>query len=175
MAASGRERANRPRALVVVAVLALVLALIGVVWGLSSRRSSMRELRAAQADQVQVDQMLKEWEALDRQEHEGGPGGMSGLGKPIDGLYSKMEQLAVRAGIKDKPQPPRPLENNRPPLKIIEYNYTGVRDPSLKALLEWPRLAVAEIPGMEVYGLKLKPDPNNWTLDVTFRRWERAQ
>lgn len=175
LAASGRERANRPRALVVGAVLALVLALLAAVWGLSSRRAARASLRAAQAEQVQVDEMLKEWDTLERLEREGGPGGAAGIGKPIDGLYSKMEQLATRAGIKDKPQPPRPIENNRPPLKIIEYNYTNVKDASLKALLEWPRLASAEIPGMEVYGLTLKPDPINWTLNVTFRRWERAQ
>jgi len=126
------------------------------------------------ADQVEVDQMGKEWEKLDQQEREGGPGGASGVGRPITDLYSRMEQLATRAGIKDKPQPPRPSESTRGAVKVVEYNYSNVKDPSLKALLEWARLATAEIPGMEVYGLTLKPDPNNWNLTITFRRWERA-
>ena len=174
-AASGRERANRPLGLVIIACLALAIAFLSAIWALSSRRAAMSDLRATLAEQTDVEQMTEEWKRLDRLEREGGPGGGAGLGKQVDHLYDKMEQLAVRAGIKDKPQPPRPIETPRPPIKVIEYAYTGVKDPSLKALLDWTRLASAEIPGMEVYGITLKPDPTNWSMNVTFRRWERAQ
>ena len=41
--------------------------------------------------------------------------------------------------------------------------------------MEWVRMATSSIPGMEVTELKLRPDPTTgWTMDVTFRRWERA-
>ena len=175
LAASAHERANRPRAVVAAAVVAVVVAAVVALWGWSSLRSARSGLRAALNEQVEVEAMTREWEKLDRQERENGAGGQPGTGRQITDLYSRMEQLATRAGLKDKPQPPRANESLRGPIKIIEYTYNNVRDASLKALLEWTRLASAEIPGMEVYGLTLKPDPNNWNLVVTFRRWERTQ
>ena len=175
LAATGRERANRPRTLVGAAALTLAAALLLAIWGLSSMRSARGAYSRALGEQADVERMGLEWEKLNQQESEAGPGGMPGVGKPIDHLYDKMEQLAVRAGVKDKPQPPRANETTRGGVKVIEYNYTNVRDPSVKVLLEWARLAAAEIPGMEVYGLTLKPDQNNWNLNVTFRRWERVQ
>jgi hypothetical protein len=171
LAAAGRERANRPRALVALALLVLVLAMLGAVWGLASRRSTIRALRVAQDEQVRVDQLLKEWDRLEKQQ----PSGAGPLGGKIDGLYTKMEDLARRAGVKNKPDLPRQTETRRGDIKIIEYHYQNLKDASIKALLEWARLASTEIPGMEVYNLKLNPDPTNWTMNVTFRRWERAQ
>jgi hypothetical protein len=173
MAASAHERANRPRALVAGAVVALVAAALLALWGLSTLRTAKASLRATLGEQVDVEQMTGEWAHLDQQEHDGGS--IPGLGRPVDGLFSKMEQLATRAGLKDKPQPPRSSEIPRGGVKVIQYTYDNVRDASLKALLEWIRLANAEIPGMELDSLTLKPDPTNWTARVVFRRWERTQ
>ncbi len=175
LAASSHERGNRPRLLVASSIAAVVIAALVAIWGWSSLSASRAALRTTLGEQVEVEQMGQDWEKLDLQERDSGPSGAQGPGKHIDDLYSRMEQLATRAGLKDKPQPPRPNESTRGGVKIVEYYYQNIRDPSLKAILEWTRLAGAEIPGMEVYGLTLKPDPNNWNLTVTFRRWERAQ
>jgi hypothetical protein len=174
MAAAGRERANRPRILVVLAVVALLIALLAAVLGLTARAKARTRLAATLGEQTRVDQMLKEWDDLKQQEQ--ASAGPSGTGQHLGDLDSRMEDMARRAGIKDTPPHPRPnTPTTRAGVKVFEYAYTGIKDPSPKPLLEWCRLAAAEIPGLEVYSIDLKPDPNNWTMDVIFRRWERVQ
>ena len=95
------------------------------------------------------------------------------VGGQMADLLSQLEGLATRAGLKEKPNPPRQNPQTRSGVTVTEYYYTNVKDASLKPLLEWLRLATAQIPGLEVYGLNLRPDPNNWNMTVTFRRWER--
>ena len=65
------------------------------------------------------------------------------------------------------------MVNVRPGIVVTTYRYQIVKDTSLQALMEWVRRAT-EIPGMEVTELKLKAEPTDWNVDVTFRRWERA-
>lgn len=175
MAAAARARANRPSALVAGAVVLLVVALGAMVWGLVSRAGAISDLREAQSEQARVEALAGEWTALADAERTQA-GGKAGLGARISDLYTRMEQYATRAGMTKRPDTPRENPTTRPNtnIRVIEYYYTNVKDPSLKALLEWVRIATAEVPGLEVYGITLKPDPNNWTMNVTFRRWERA-
>lgn len=175
MAAAARARANRPSALVAGAVVLLILAVVAMAWGLVARARAMSDLRAAQSEQARVEGLVGEWTALVDAERTQA-GGKVGLGARISDLYTRMEQYATRAGLAKRPDTPRENPTTRPNtnIRVIEYSYTNVKDPSLKALLEWVRIATAEVPGLEVYGITLKPDPNNWTMNVTFRRWERA-
>lgn len=170
MAASGNERRNRPTLLVVLSVIAVVAAMGGAVWGMNARAKARADLVRALSAQARTERMAQEWGQLETQEKESPD---ANIGRPIPDLLSQMEGLATRAGIKDKPKPPRQSPQTRNGITVTEYYYSEVKDPSLKALLEWLRLAGTQIPGMEVYGLDLRPDPTNWYMNVTFRRWER--
>jgi hypothetical protein len=171
MAAAGRERINRPRALLVLAVVVMLVALVAAAWGLASRRSARASLTRALADQAAVETMAADWKKLLDEERDAGS---EMMGKRMPDLLTQIEARATRAGLKDKPSPPRQNPQTRAGVTVTEYYYTNVKDPSLKALLEWLRLTTAEIGGLEVYSLNLRPDPNNWNMTVTFRRWERG-
>ncbi|MBL9032482.1 MAG: hypothetical protein JNM80_12355 [Phycisphaerae bacterium] len=173
MIASGHERRSRPVGLVIVVVAALVLALVLASSGLISRASARARLRSTLADQARAEQLLAEWTQIEQQAKDALKGS---TGAPIANLYSQMENLATRAGMKDKPRTPRAKTETRAGVVVNEYTYADVRDPSLPALMEWLRLATSPdegIRGLEVYGLNLRPSPSDWSMTVTFRRWER--
>jgi hypothetical protein len=170
MAASAQEKRNRPVALPLMAAVVLVASLIFAVYSLSARNEAMRARAKGMSDEVAVKQMAEEWDALLRQERDA-PG--LGLGDKMPNLLSRMENLAREAGLKATPANPRTSPDSRPGIVVTTYSYAAVKDASLVALMEWVRKAT-EIPGMEVTELKLKAEPTDWTVDVTFRRWERA-
>jgi hypothetical protein len=171
MAAAGRARRNRPTALVVAGAAALALAAVLTIWGVSARATAWAALKREQGASASLDLLRAEWERLDEAQREGGD---SQAGRVIRDLQAQMESLATRAGMKAIPNHPRiPTPSLRGGVQVYEYHYSEVRDPELKALVEWMRLATTEIPGLEVYSVILTPEANNWKLDVTFRRWQR--
>jgi hypothetical protein len=174
LAATAHERRNRPRGILIASIGALVLMTIFAGYGVKARGEARAELRRTLTDQVMVERLADEWTALDQRERDPVSGR---LNRPIPNLLTRMEELAVQAGI-EKPRQPRvtPPEQ-RGAIRVTQYQYgdntNPITHPSLSALLEWLRLAQGEELGMEVIGLNLRPDANNWKMTVTFRRWER--
>lgn len=171
MGAAAAERRNRPRAMVVVSCVVLAVALVIAAAGVSARASARRTLARDLADQAAVEEMAQEWERLDAQARESGD---VALGTKIPNLVSKVEEAAARAGLKDPLKKPRVTPRSANGGTMNEYYYTDVKDPSLKALMEWLRLATTEIPGLEIVGVDLKPEATAWNMTVTLRRWERG-
>jgi len=172
MRAAGRARRNRPTALLVASAAAFVVALAAAAWGFSTRASARSAFVREQSDRAQIERLSAELTQLEERQRQAADAGAM---RPIPDLYSRLEALATRAGMKSRPAPPQPVPSARPGgITVTEYLYRDVRDPYLGSLLEWLRLAVTEIPGLELYGLTIKPEPNNWNLDVTFRRVERT-
>jgi hypothetical protein len=172
-AAAGRARRNRPTALLVFAGLALVVSLVGAAWGFSARATARAAFTREQHDNAEVQQLTAEWARLDKAEHEAGD---TGVGKPLSDLYSRIQTMARNAGMKETTMTPRtPTNETRPGgLTVTTYPYADIKDPELKALMQWMANATSDIPGLELYEVKLSPDANNWTLGVTFRRWTKT-
>lgn len=170
LSAAGRERRNRPLGLVIVAAIVLVGCAIFAVYAIGSRASSRGGLVRAQQDQAKLGAMIEQWKALSRTQSDSPL-----IGQPNAFKASKMEELATRAGMKTKPNTPRSIEDKtRTGIVVTRHIYTEVRDEHLKALVEWMRSGCAEIPGLELEAMTLKPEPSGWKLDATFRIWERA-
>jgi hypothetical protein len=36
-------------------------------------------------------------------------------------------------------------------------------------------IATRDVPGLEVYSVRIRPETNQWDLNVTFSRWERTR
>jgi hypothetical protein len=143
---------------------------IFAVYAVAARAAARSELRGALADQAESAVRAAEWARLSRQE-----GVSSRVGSPTEFRVSRMEELATRAGMTNRPNAPAsPEDKSRPGIMLHRHVYSGVQDPSLAALVEWVRLATEEVAGLEVESLKVRPEPAGWRMDVTFRRWERA-
>jgi hypothetical protein len=171
MRAASRERRNRPVGVVVLACAALAVAGIAAGTGLLSRRSAMREQRLQMEAAGRASALLGEYRALKASEQ----AGLSGEAhKDFPFLVTKLGDLASRAGLTDKPAPPRePPSRSSGGVMVKEYIYQSVRADRLEPLLEWIRLGTREIPGLELYQIpSLKPDATGWTMHVNFRRWE---
>ena len=87
---------------------------------------------------------------------------------------ARLQAIAQEAGIKNKLQIPRDEEERRGASKRVKFRFDNVQDESLPALLSWLDKAVTELPGMEVYSVSIRPLANQWVMNVTFARWERA-
>lgn len=172
LGAAARERRNRPFAMVALAAAFVAAALVFALYAVSARASSRSALVRAQEDQAQAGVALAQWSRLIRAEADMPRGG---VGQSGEFRISKMEDLATRAGMTSKPNTPRTTDDKtRPGLVISRYFYTEVRNPALGPMLEWVRLASAEVSGLEVESITLHPEPVGWRMEVTFRRWERA-
>jgi hypothetical protein len=147
------------------------VCLVFAVWSLTARNTAMAAREAAVRDEKLVEQLARDWDDLSRQESE--TPGQGGLGDRMPNLLSHMEGLAREAGLKTTPANPQTTTDRPAGIVVTEYSYRGVKDASLKALMEWVRRATG-VAGMEVTELKLKAEPSDWSMDVTFRRWERA-
>jgi hypothetical protein len=172
LGAAARARRNRPVGMVAIAAVLLAVSLVFALYSVTSRAASRRGLVRAEKNAVQADVLIDQWKRLVQAE---AADPRSGAGQPDQFKASKMEDLAIRAGMKTKPNTPHPAEDKtRPGIVTKRYIYTDVRDPKLGPMLEWIRLGCAETPGLELDSLTLKPEPAGWKMDVTFRIWERT-
>ncbi len=173
MSAAMRERRNRPRALVFGAGAVLALALLAAGLGLRERAGARDELGQAQSSAASVARMLADLESMRASDAQSGD---AGAGAPFPNLISTLEDLATRAGMKDRPQQPRTASDERtyPGVAVHSYFYSAVKADGLEPLLQWIRLGTQEIPGLELFSIDdLRASPEGWTMNATFRRWER--
>lgn len=169
MAAASRERANRPVGLVAGAAVVLVAGGVFAAYAMASRAAARGRLERAVVDQAMAEARVEEWRRLAES------AGAMPTGGTGEFRVSRMEELAVRAGMKSRPNAPVTRDDkSRPGVVVYSHIYVDVRDPSLAAMIEWMRMACAEIAGLEVEALTVRPEPAGWKMDVTFRRWERT-
>jgi len=173
--AARRERLNRPRHLVALSIVLLLIASGFVVYAWTQRAAAFEELatQRTQADLVVgVATKLKALEAKAAAE------GRPKWGAPITEIRSKIQQAATLAGLKSAgtllPQEQTDQLDRKLGVQRKKLTYREVRDESLENLLRWVQSTAAEIPGLEVYALDiLQPEPNQWKITVVFSRWER--
>jgi hypothetical protein len=171
MAASARERSSRPRSLVLMALLLLTIAGGAALLGLKARDQARSDLRRWLGTQAETERLVGEYKELDTRLKASGD---VQAGRKISDLFSRMEGLAVRAGLKDKPALPKEQTvSQRNGITIRETTYENIRDPSLKAMLDWASLATTEIPGLEVWSMRLQAESSGWTMRIVFHRWEK--
>lgn len=178
MAASASERANRPRALVVLACIVLAGAIGYAVMGISSRSAAASEVASERSESQQVAQMV------DRIRAQQAVQALRGL-EPNSRIGPEIEALAESQGLTADPAGKK--------LVITESEVTGISVPGIvqrkyrailvgqdpQAILNWLNLVQTseQTRGVEISSLNMKPEPQGtrgaWNLDVDFVRWER--
>ncbi len=174
-AAASAERAARPTHLLVLAGLLLVVAAVALLMSWTRLSSANRTL----AFQMRLAEDMSADVAALKQLREASTSDGPTASDEVLTIRSRISQAAVGAGIKnasnltpesDRANPQRAGTNSVQRL----FKYT-VQDEELKALLEWLHKAPQQVPGLEVYQMKLTPRATDWQLQVTFSRWERAK
>lgn len=164
------ERRNRPAHWLLFATLFFVFSLLALFWAGWSRAAAEKSLGDQRYIAQQTSEICGQILALRKQGAEQG----DRASQPVSQIRSRLQAIGVEAGIKGKIPLPKDDEERKGASKRVKFTFANVQDESLPALLGWLDRAVNEIPGVEVYSVSIRPQANQWLLNVTFARWERA-
>lgn len=171
-AAARARRANEPRALFLFSLVLVAGALLVLSFAWQSYARAAKGLREEEARARSAASKVAELRALQAAGSEAG----AQANEPISKFRSRIERAGVEAGLKD--QVKLPEESRTPDRKLgtqqVFFTY-DLHDPSLEALMRFMHEAVAEVPGLEVHTVFIKPEPATWQLKVKFSRWERLE
>lgn len=175
IAAATRERRNRPTGLVALSAALLAIAAIAALVGVADRARAAGRLREETRSIERVKGLVQELETL-RSTAEGAVSGADHEPMRDIDVQARLEQVAAEVGLKEKAGTVRPIATTRGKIRVVEFQYSGLRSENLAGMLEWVRAAEEAVPGLEVYRLELRFDTTAGvpTMTVTFRRWERA-
>lgn len=175
MAAARAERRNRPRLMLILASLILLIAIISVFWSFTARTAAHASLSRANSTIANIRGVVDQLEILEDKR-------LDPKYNPDSGMETKLQQFAVQVGLA------RPEVSAKDPnisaaikgfRKRVYSTVINESDPDL--LMRWVAEATngTSFPGLEVESLKLTPGRTlesgkiAWNLDVSFRRWER--
>lgn len=170
------ERRNRPRHLLILAMVLLLVSCLMLLWSMSSRNAASTDLSNATAEAQRVQNLISEWKSLKASSADTSK---MKLNEPLTTFYSKIESAATRSGVKERipsAQAQSETRDARSGAVQKRIRYQRVSDPDLGALVRWIQAACEDVPGLEVYSLKVQPltAQGLWQIDVTFSRWERV-
>ncbi len=170
--AQHQQRLNYPTHLIALGIILVFASLVvlGVAWQIRSGASKDHHRIANEL--VQIEQLVAEIRSLEQAQTNN-----TALDEhaPIPDMLSKFKRYASQAKLKNELGIPiKPTSRREGNARKMTYPYT-VMDPSLEHLLNWVKISIEQTPGLEVTDLEIKPTKLNWTLKVTFTRYERIE
>jgi hypothetical protein len=171
-AAARAERQNQPKGLLYGAGLLLLVALIFVGLALRTSLEAGDDLATQKGQADQVIKQAGKFKALS----DAAKAGPELNNQSLTQLRTRIEQAGLDVGLKAKIPLPQTHDERPPGLgsKQTRYDYE-VRDEDLPKLLQWVQKSVADVPGLEVYSISLRPDAHQWIMRVSYSRWERIE
>lgn len=173
--AASASRRNTPALLLILATFLLVVATIAVFlsWGARNRALTMVDARIQQARLIQekggkikvARQKLK-----DVRDSRANPT-MSGVPLKLQQVCPNDKLQAVLASAPAREQVGG-VESGNVPKRFV---YQNIKHDAIADVMEWIDVARREIPGLEIDRLQLRPGPNDWTISLTFIRWEKKE
>ena len=170
--AATAERHNRPRWMVVLAAVVLIIAAIYAFLGVKQRNAAIGTLESARFQQSTIRTQLAELESLSSpNQADAGIQAYAPLGQPV----TLLEQAAKQAGMDAPPLPKVRTEKVGDSMSRQIYTYSELRVPSAEDVIAWAAKAQATIPGMEVYRLDMRPATglSGWKVEIQFSRLEK--
>jgi len=92
-------------------------------------------------------------------------------------IRSRLIEIGVGAGLTRESITPKAL-TRAPKRELGSVLMTAAfeaRDPSLAPLLGWLDRAVTQMPGIEVFKIIIRPEAQQWYMQVSFVRWEKPE
>lgn len=183
MAAAGAERRNRPRVLVVLAVLLIIGAGIYAATQFSARSAAVADLVRQRERVAVIDRLSAEIQVLRERESQQGV-------DPDPRVAATLERLADEAGFK-RTGPISDAESSRSgTMRQKKYTARAANQDPV-ALLRWLQRAEAEVRGLEIARLSIRPTgvpttpapssgagdnppgSGGYNVDIDFTRWEK--
>lgn len=170
--AAAAERGNRPRHLLIIGAIAMVVATVALLVGLNKNNDAASRLRSTSREIHQIEQLAAQLAQL---EAVADTGPSIGITEPIPTLLSQIEDLARRAGIQGNiPIPRGTSPEAHGNYRRLTYPYK-ITDETLSEPIQWVRLALTEIPGLGLDSIEIRPTGTTWTVEVKFFRFESVQ
>lgn len=172
-AAARQQKQNRPAQLIAIAGVVFIVALILMIWSVVGRLGAESKLARQESQAKETITLAARLAQLQDAATQS-----EGAGKfdTITDIRSRLKTAASSSGLKAELPLPKPRTVNNPRSNAqqqrLEYE---VKDESLDAIIRWIEKSQAEIPGLEVFALNLRPEANAWNCKVTFSRWEWAK
>lgn len=167
--AAARAQRNRPKGVLMLGALVLVLGVVFMLAGRSSLNSALgerrRELGTAQSVAMQRARLER---------HEGSQAGPSPYEK-VPNFTTIAREAAASVGL--SPAPTLSRESSNPPQDGIlerEYRYDRVQSADIEALVSWVTQVRSMVPGVEIRNLDIQPQRTQWQLSITFVKPEFA-
>lgn len=173
--AAAAARRNTPVVLLVLASFLLVVAIIAVLLARGARNSAVVQVDARIAQAAMIQERGGKIKDLRQQLKSVRD---SRANAPIAGIPLKLQQIcpndrlqAVLASAPAREQSGA-VESGNLPKRFV---YQSLRHDSIADVMAWIDVARREIPGLEIDRLQLRPGPNDWTISLTFIRWEKKE
>lgn len=170
--AAAAERRNNPRYLIAIAGLVLAVSLLWLFSSWSAWSSARAALVKQQRDRETITNNVAELRALKAlQGADSGPR----LAEQEGAIRSRLRDIGRAAGLKEENITPKSVKRDqRKDLGSVLLTASfEARDEALRPLMAWLDRATAEMPGLEVYKISIKPEAQKWLMQVTFSRWEK--
>jgi len=173
MRAGRAERANKPTILLLLACLVLAGAFIFLMASVSRLSDARGELAMRRENAEQMSVLVAQLKQMRDFSTEAAPM----VQDPDPQILSRISQVAANAGLAN------PLRVPTTPPKTVSRDGTVQRskwlykftDPSLAAVMRFATLAEREIPGMRVHAIRLTPQNEVWSVELTLSRLERVE
>ncbi len=170
--AQHQQRLNYPTHLIALGLILVFasIVILAIAWQIRSG-AHKANLKAAN-ELTEINRLISEIRSLELAQ-----AGSATLDEhaPIPDMLSKFKRYASQAKLKNELGIPiKPTSRREGNARKMTYPYT-VMDPSPEHLLDWVEVSLDQTPGLEVTSLEIKPTKLNWTLKVTFTRYERIE
>lgn len=173
--AGATERSNRPRFLLLLALIALIGAGLYAATAAARLASARDEVRRVRETRVAVDRFVQELRAAQSARQTDGA-------TPDPQAAQKLRQIALRVGLPSSINLGSGQNPDAPGYVRKRYTVTNFRVPDIAPVLEWLQQATGEnsvgLTNVEINTVRLRPLRTNqttasWEVDVTFTRLER--
>lgn len=165
-AAARNMTRNRPLHWLMLALVLFAAGFVMLLLSVSAKGSAQARLKAERRQSLEVQALVDRLVDLEAQAR----GGARNRHEPV-GALKRFEEIKGRTGLKSSVAT---SENTVTLANAIKRTYVfNLREDSLEVLMRWVRESMEHIPGLELSGIELKPEPSQWSAKVTFVRWER--
>ena len=163
------ERTNRPTSYIVLAGAALLLSMLFVGYYALARSSASSRYQAEVTRAAAVQRLVQKLQAYDNANES-----LREQFAPLPDLQSRIADAATAAGLKSRPAAQTPVTSgNAGDLVRRTWRYNDIREESIEKTFDWINRCTREVRGLELIGLVVRPEAQNWKVEVTFGRWER--